>query len=418
MTSFPHLKRIPLYFKRPSFRIDPKEMTLLPFAMMFVVIASNCVAFDLVGIPNLSYLFLGLTILSFLVMAFLTLRQQSMTRYGFLYVLFMCLIIVVSLVQTTDFKNAVYTAFSIWFFLLFLRYFQKRPKMVMYACTLTLSFCVYANFYDIAVHPDKWLITADKEVTGYLLGNNYNQMGCRLIVALISNSICMKYGRQWIINHVLLAIASIASLAMVGSMTSLSMVTVYALYCIVPSTHLRKIGLYGLFALFIFFQVFVVFNGNGLENNETARYIIEDVLHKDITFTGRTFMWDSALHSIAGSPIWGWGFVDQQWYMSHMSSFAYGPHNFILSILINGGILLLGLYIAICSASYKPMHTYRKTYNAQIVLFGTVTLWFMSLMEMYPTPLMFLPLMFMFYYGDYIAVRPSSEQEKMTVQGD
>ena len=412
MTSFPHLKRIPLYFKRPSFRIDPKEMTLIPYAMIFVVIASNCIAFDSVGIPNLSYLFLGLTILSFLVMAYLTLRQRRMTRYGLLYVLFMCLIIAVSLVQDTDFKNALYMACSIWFFLLILRYYQNRPRMVMYACTLTLSFCVYANLYDIAIHPDKWMIATEKEATGYLLGNNYNQMGCRLIVALISNSICMKYGRLWMANHVLLAIASIASLAMVGSMTSLSMITVYVLYCIVPSTHLRSIGLYGLFALFVFFQVFVVFNGNGLENNEMARYIVEDVLHKDITFTGRTMMWDSALRCIGESPVWGWGLVDRKWYMSHMSSFALGPHNFILFILINGGILLLALYIVICRVSYKPMHAYRKTYNAQIVMFGTVTLWFMSLMEMYPLLLMMLPLMFMYYYGDYIAVHPSPKEKQ------
>ncbi len=416
MISFPHLKRIPLYLKRPSLKIDLKEMTLVPFAMIFVVVGNTSIAFDSLGASYLSYVFLGLSILSFLFMAVLTLRKQTMTRYAFLYVLYLCFLIAISLVQATDFKNAVYTALSIWFCLLILRYFRNRPKMVMYAFSITFSIFVYANFYDIATHPDKWLITAEKEATGYLLGNNYNQMGSRLIVGFIANSICMKYGRAWIINHVLLAIASIASLAMVGSMTSLAMISVYVVYCLVPSTNLRSIGLYGLFATFVFFQVFVVFSGNGLENNEMARYIIEDILHKDITFTHRTFMWDSALHSIAKSPIWGWGYVDGDWYISHMSSFALGPHNFILSILINGGILLLGLYIAICRASYLPMHAYRKTYNGQIVLFGTVTLWFMSLMEMYPLILMFLPLMFIHYYGDYTSARPVVEQEQQVVR--
>lgn len=414
MTLFPHLKRIPLYFKRPSPRIDLKEMTLVPFAMIFTVMVNNCMSFYAIEMTLLSYGMLALTILSFLVMAFLTLRRKTMTRYGFLYVLYMVFIITISLVQTTDFKNALYTAFSIWFVLLVLRYYRERPKMLMYALSISLSFCVYVNFYDIATHPDKWLITSEKEITGYLLGNNYNQMGCRLIVALIANSICMKYGRLWIANHVLLAIASIASLAMVGSMTSLSMVSVYVVYCAIPSSRLRNIGLYGLFTVFVLFQVFAVFSGKGLENSETARYIVEDVLHKDITFTQRTFMWDSALHSISKSPLWGWGYVDGDWYMSHMSSFAFGPHNFILSILINGGIILLAIYLAICVTSYRPIHAYRREYVAQTVLFGTVTLWVMSLMEMYPLIIMFLPLMLMYYYGDLTSAHATGRKEGQT----
>lgn len=409
MTSFFHLKRIPLRFKRPSFRIDLKKMTLVPSAMIFLVVVNNCMSFYAIEMSLMSYGMLALNILSFLVMAVFTLRHKTMTRYGFLYVLFMTLIAVISLVQATDFKNSLYTAFAIWFFLLIMRYYRERPKMVMRAFSIALSFCVYVNLYDMAIHPDKWLT---REATGYLLGNNYNQIGCRLIVALIANSVCMNYGRLWKVNHVLLLIVSIATLAMVGSMTSLSMVSLYAVYCLVPSSHLRNIGLHGLFVLFLFFQIFVVFNGKGLENSDLARYIIEDVLHKDITFTGRTFMWDSAMNSISGSPIWGWGLVDQQWYMSRMSSFAFGPHDFILAILINGGLLLLGLYIAICYASYKPMHMCRNTYNAQLVLFGTVTLWFMALMEMYPYPIMFLPLMFTYYYREYTSKPSTTDVEK------
>lgn len=65
-----------------------------------------------------------------------------------------------------------------------------------------------------------------------------------------------------------------------------------------------------------------------------AVYIIEDVLGKDITFTNRTQLWDAAGKKFVESPILGYGFVDKEWYLANMESFAIGPHNFIYSILL------------------------------------------------------------------------------------
>ncbi len=39
-------------------------------------------------------------------------------------------------------------------------------------------------------------------------------------------------------------------------------------------------GIYSLFVVFMLFQVLVVFNGRSLENNDMARYIVVDILHK------------------------------------------------------------------------------------------------------------------------------------------
>lgn len=81
-----------------------------------------------------------------------------------------------------------------------------------------------------------------------------------------------------------------------------------------------------------------------------------------------------------------------------MSSQAAGPHNFILSVLINGGILLLSIGIGIAYKSYNSIKHYAKEKRCQQLIFATICLYFMALMEMYPYPIMLYPLIIMFYY--------------------
>ena len=109
-------------------------------------------------------------------------------------------------------------------------------------------------------------------------------------------------------------------------------------------------------------------------------------------------MWDSAMRVIIESPIWGWGFVKEEWFTSHMSSFAYGPHNFILSLFIFGGVLLFTVFIMIVYHTIISVKAYINERIGQYVIFSAVCLYFMGLMEMYPFTIMFYILIVMYYY--------------------
>ena len=147
----------------------------------------------------------------------------------------------------------------------------------------------------------------------------------------------------------------------------------------------------------ILFQVIVCFSGKGLENNELARWFIIDVLEKDMTFTGRTEMWDSALRIIADSPIWGYGFGDADWFRAHMSNRAIGAHNYILNTMVYGGIILLVLYLAIIIQSFQNLIRANDFCSKRMMAaFGVMSI--MMLFEIYSTPLVFLQLTIMYYY--------------------
>lgn len=391
------IKRISLYFKRFSWEIDFHEMKVLPFLMVSVYVVNMCVTMPLWA----SYATLASIIASFLFMSWLCLRSKTISTYGLSYIVFFLFLIGITIINNTDVRNSIYTAIEIWTMLLIFRYYRTKTSMIICFFGVSLSLCIYVNFIHLITHPFLWLNALDKQNTGYFLGNNYNQMGSRIMIGLATAILCSRTSKLYLINFILMSIVSIASLAFVGSMTSLSMVILFIVFYLIPSSKLRKLGILSIFTVYMLFQTFVVFSGKGLENNQLAVYLIEDVLHKDITFTQRTQMWDSALHIISKSPIWGWGFVSLDWYKSYMSSFAAGPHNYILSIFINGGIILLSVFIWIVYRSYKAIKPFFKERMGQNLIFATICLYFMALMEMYPMPIMFYLLTLMFYYPNF-----------------
>ncbi len=68
-------------------------------------------------------------------------------------------------------------------------------------------------------------------------------------------------------------------------------------------------------------------------------------LHKDPTFTGRTYLWARSLELIAQKPLLGYGITETYFLERHGN--YYSPHNLILQILLTGGYLQFVLFIAL-----------------------------------------------------------------------
>ena len=149
-----------------------------------------------------------------------------------------------------------------------------------------------------------------------------------------------------------------------------------------------KMGIVCLLSVVFLFQVFVCFQGKGIEQNPLAVYFVEDILGKDITFTGRTYLWDAAAKIFVNSPFYGYGYVDRDWYYSHMSTFAMGTHNYIWAVLVTGGVLLLTVLSYICFLSFSRLFTTSDRYVILIYAVAAV-LFMMMLMENYPHLLVF-----------------------------
>lgn len=324
----------------------------------------------------------------------------------------MLLIEVISLSTGVAWKDWIYYICDVMLLLFLFQYYRNTPKTIIIGATIGFSLCVYMQLLQCITHPEMWMIDSTKEVQGYLLGGNYNSIGCRLLCALITNIIALKISKWWWINLVFLALTCITIPAMVHSMTSLTCILFFLLLCFIPNKQLQRISIFATIVGAILFEIFVCFQGKGFENNDLARWFLVEVLGKDLTFTNRTTLWDAALRVIAESPIWGYGNVNEEWFFSKMSSAAVGPHNFILWLLISGGVIALGLYVWLVVKVIVKINAYTEDRYSNAILASIATLFVMMLMEYYPIHFPLYLFTLAYYYQDInSAINPIEQQQ-------
>lgn len=89
--------------------------------------------------------------------------------------------------------------------------------------------------------------------------------------------------------------------------------------------------------------------------------LIVDVLHKDITFTGRTDLWDMAMLYISRKPYTGYGITAK--FLTMKSGISYSPHNLILQILLAGGALSLTMFTLMYIVAVKKLKPQKYKYS-------------------------------------------------------
>ena len=388
------------------FIIDMHHQVWLPFLMIFAVVVNTSIYINLLELNILSYMVLAMVLLSFVIMMYFYLKGGTLSKLVLMSIIFELVIMTSSIINGTDIKQSFYEGCSVIFIFMACDYYKDRFYMLIIAFAVSLSICVYLNFLHLLTHPDLWIIDDQKTNKGYLLGGNYNGMGCRLLCAVGLSIACLKHSKWWLLNVIPVTLISIVSLGIVGSMTSMTGIILLLTFCFIPSRKLLKTGIISLIAVVILFQIFVCFQGKGIEQNELAVWFIEDVLGKDITFTQRTYLWDAASKVFVESPLYGYGLVTGDWYYSNMSSLAKGPHNFIWAILIFGGIILLALFTIICFMVFVRLPETKD--RSILYIYATAAVMFLMMtMEYYP-----LPFIFSLLALAYFAPQENHEQEE------
>ena len=394
-------------------QINLQQSRLIPHVAIILLLTHMTVSFFDMEMFLASYLALAGMMLAFLVSTFLLIRKKTLHLFDIYIMLFAITLEGVSILNGTDWKNCLYIIFSIFTYLFLFNYYQERYKTLIIGISLVLSIAIYCQLYQCIIHPEMWIIDETKQNWGFVLGGNYNQMGSRFVIALTAGILTTQYSKWFWFNLIPLFICCFAILFMVRSMTSLSCLFLLLIFFLIRDKRLLSYGTTCMYLGIIFFQVLVCFSGKGFENNELARWFIIDILGKDMTFTGRTDMWDSALRVIADSPIWGYGLVDADWFTANMSTRAIGAHNFILNTMVYGGVILLILYITTIILSLQKLICIHDMISRKMIaFFGVLSI--MMLFEVYEMPFVFLLLTIMYYYPgpEPVTILISDEREQ------
>ncbi len=382
-----------------SFKIQLDSMRLVPAGMMLVWAVQQSLALGSIEMYLQSYLLLGIVILFSLFAIWLGVRRAFITRFEMVVISFMTIILVSSVLNGTDIKNWLFICIAIFLPLMLFRYYKACLPTLLVGLLIGLTLSVYAGLYDLLTHPERWLNLERGDSMGYLLGGNYNQMAPIIMCAVTVNLLCLKLSRWFWLNAVPLIVVCSVLLVIVNSSTALAGMALMLTLQLIPFKRFQRFCIYGILVSVVLFEILVCFQGKGFENNELARWIIIDILGKDMTFTYRTDMWDSALRIIIQSPIYGYGFPNPEWYRANMSSLAVGPHNAVLAMLIYGGIIGLGLYLTMFFMVFKRTSPC-KDRSANVVLGALAVLSLMMLFEIYTVSFVVLMFIIAYYYPE------------------
>lgn len=229
---------------------------------------------------------------------------------------------------------------------------------------------------------------------GFLIGNNYNQMGMPLLCAAIVNIYYQRCYHDRLLVSLITLLIAIFSPLMVGSKTASVGIFLFAIFHILPSQKLKDAAITGIAMVYLIFQQVAVFMRVNLKDVEPIKWFVVDILHKDLTFTGRTGVWLGATRLISRSPWIGYGYQDHTWFTQEM--WATTTHNVFFQYLLEGGIIgliLLSIIGIICMLRPLLHHVNERT----TLYFGLLTAFIMMMMEVYPFPLVALLFILLYY---------------------
>ena len=98
-------------------------------------------------------------------------------------------------------------------------------------------------------------------------------------------------------------------------------------------------------------------------------FILVNILKKDLSFSGRALMWDSALNKMKDLPIWGFGDDVNFLYVFQNRDLSNNCHNYILHIIMSGGWVYLFLVLLIFFVCHMRMKKYYHTNESKMILY-------------------------------------------------
>lgn len=193
------------------------------------------------------------------------------------------------------------------------------------------------------------------------------------IVAILFTILWIRSSTSWVGLFVYLVIAEIAWICYKGNKSMPRMINLFD----------------GWLATLVFLGVIVI---------GKLQYMFEGIivhlLHRDLTFTYRTEIWDRVLEYLKSHWLLGCGYLTKEEFKSLFPSpIGYNhPHNYMLSLMMQGGMLLVIIVIAGFLISGLVLWKHRNSVAANLMLAVLVSFLVMGLTEalsVYMCPLMY-----------------------------
>ena len=355
---------------------------ILLFVAMFILFAQTMLVLDFM--PILDVLFSGLRLFIFFILLFcLYLKHFYLTRLEYVLLLYAIFLGSVSFLFSELKTMFLFQFINISTLFIIFKFFDYRD--ILKSAVIILSSFVYLNLLLTIVSPNAHFYIDGK--AAFILGRNYNSMGPVLLTAIITNAFYFYNTHKMLLNLLIISISSFSTVLIMGSMTSVVGIALTVLFILFSKIKGARFALKIFFIFVLSFNFILIYMQMEINNNY-AIWFIEDILGKDMTFTDRARVWLEAVDLIIESHWIGYGLQPPEWFDYHFN--VLSAHNFILTMLLKGGIILLCIFVIILIICIKNANK-NTTKSITFLQFGCCSFLLMMTMESYS-------MMFVFYY--------------------
>lgn len=225
-----------------------------------------------------------------------------------------------------------------------------------------LLILIFINFYTIIRYP-KGLYLDD------LYSNNWffkydNMHSFIYFPGLLLSYLSMKYDKKNIVKFVLVLFMSTYCVYYCRSANTVVAYTIFLLYLLLKkfmdNIEILNTKNYFITYIILFFSM-VIFRIQNIFD-----WLIVGILKKDLTFTGRTIIWNRVIEYIKISPIFGYGIEKGKTITAKLGNVYYAhAHNTFLDVLYKGGMVGFALFIYLLYIVVKKLYKYKKYSEAK-----------------------------------------------------
>lgn len=256
---------------------------------------------------------------------------------------------------------------------------RRGPEVTMDMLFYPLTVLILANFLLECLYPGGIC-------TGGTYNYSYNFLGIDNLLApilvpymfLTALRSTMRHGDLDWVSYTMIGVSAL-SLLLVWSATGLMGLLVALVFLLFFYQRRWQTLFNGATAMLSGFALF--FGVVLFRLQEVFSFLIEGVLHKGMSFTGRTEIWDEAIRRILASPALGYGLAQSGKVYRLRKHKYYHAHNVFLEILMEGGFCALFCYLMLLAASVRQLMIHRKHPYACLISAGLMACAVMTSME-------------------------------------
>lgn len=320
-----------------SIKIKKSKKILFAISLL----CSISLAYISIMIPNISKIYLSINIICFILTIIID-KKIRYDKYFMLFILYYLIILISTIINKSDVNSIIYEFISsiIPFYILFSGEPDEKNEMINSAGNLLFVIGII-NLITIIFFPNG-LYNQGMERNYYFLG--HSNISIRYLLPGVCFTIVSelyKYNRIKIKSIVFILLISL-TLILTWPATAIMGFSVFIILMIVLNRFnifAKIISPLKMFVFSITSSYLIIFSN--IQYHFSV--LLTKVLHRDLTFTNRTAIWERAIKYISPNPILGLGRTTELYRREVLK--ATSAHNQFLNILFEGGIVLLIYFI-------------------------------------------------------------------------